>query len=144
MQAGDMPAVQKYYNDPIFLHTVSAKMGGVTREVKAAMRNIPKTGKADDTDGGQNLVEAGISPDTKYAPGISTLHYAGDTDEVMALDETMKYNKNTPDTFRIWDNDPQLTTAFRELQAGDMPATQTYYNDYALLHAVSAKMGNVP
>jgi len=85
MQAGGMPAVQKYYNDPAFLHAVSVKMGGLPQEVKAAMRTLPEACKAGDVEGVKKLLEAGISPDTKDARGISALHYAVGVDRLDIL-----------------------------------------------------------
>ena len=101
IQTGDIPAVQKYYNYPTFLHTVSAKMGGVTEEAKSDVQDYPESDKADDVDHGHKFLETVISPDTKYARGISTLHNAGDIDEVMDLAEITKDHKNTPNASRV-------------------------------------------
>ena len=53
---------------------------------------------------------------------------------VMALAEVMKNNKNTPDMFRVLANDPQLATAFREMQALGTPAVQVFILPLACWH----------
>ena len=60
----------------------------------------------------------------------------------MDITETTKENKNTPDAFRAWTNDPRLTTSFRDMPAGDMPAAQVY-NDPACSRGVSANIGGL-
>lgn len=85
MQAGGMPAVQKYYNDPEFLQAVNLKMGGLPKEVKAAMRTLPEACKAGDAEQVKKLLDAGISPDTKDDRGISSLHYAVGVDRLDLL-----------------------------------------------------------
>lgn len=76
MQAGGVPAVNKYYNDPAFLHAVSVKMGGLPQEVKSAMRDLPEACRAQDVPAVKKLLDAGVSPDTKDKKGISAMHYA--------------------------------------------------------------------
>lgn len=101
MQAVGLPAIQKYYNDPEFLHAVSAKMGGVPNEMKAAMRGLPEAIKAGDTEQVKKLLEAGVSPDTKDAKGISSLHYAVGVDRLDLLKLLMD-KKADP---KVTDND---------------------------------------
>lgn len=85
MQALGMPAVQKYYNDPEFLHAVSVKMGGVPEEMKKAIRTLPECCKAGDAEAVQKLLDNGVSPDTKDGRGISALHYAVGVDRLDIL-----------------------------------------------------------
>jgi ankyrin repeat protein len=63
---------------------------------------------------------------------------------VMALAEVMKNNKDTPLMFQTLLNDPQLSSAFKEMQTQGAPAIAKYYNDPDFLKAVSIKMGGLP
>jgi len=85
MQSGGMPAIQKYYNDPEFLHAVSVKMGGVPEEVKKAIRTLPECCKAGDAEAVKKLLENGVSPNAKDERGISALHYAVGVDRLDIL-----------------------------------------------------------
>jgi|EP00670_Eutreptiella_braarudii_P007077 ankyrin repeat protein len=76
MKAGGMDAVMKYYNDENFLRLVSQKMGGVPKEMKAAMMNLHECVRAGDLNGVQKHLSHGTSPDKKDEKGISALHYA--------------------------------------------------------------------
>lgn len=76
MKSGGMEAVMKYYHDEGFLRAISQKMGGVPKEVKAAMMSIHDCIRAGDLAGMQKLLGHGISPDSKDDKGISALHYA--------------------------------------------------------------------
>lgn len=63
---------------------------------------------------------------------------------VMALAELMKNNKNVPDMFKALYNDPKLSVAFREMQAGGPSVVNKYYNDPEFLQAINMKMGGLP
>ena len=60
----------------------------------------------------------------------------------MDITATTKENKNIPDASRAWTNDPRLTTSFRDMQAGDLSATQVY-NDRACSRGVIANMAGL-
>jgi ankyrin repeat protein len=77
MKTGGMEAVMKYYNDENFCRLVSQKMGGVPKEMKAAMMSIHDCIRAGDLAGVQkHLQTIGTSPNLKDDKGISCLHYA--------------------------------------------------------------------
>lgn len=76
MKTGGMDAVMKYFNDESFLRAVSQKMGGVPKEVRAAMLTIHEAIRAGDLASLQKHLANGTSPDIKDEKGISALHYA--------------------------------------------------------------------
>ena len=98
--------------------------------------------EVDGVEGGQASLETVTSPDIKYAHGTSTLRNAGDTGEVMDIIENTDESKNAPAAFRALTNDPRLTTSFRDMPAGDMPAAQVY-NDPVCSRGVSANIGEL-
>ena len=56
--------------------------------------------------------------------------------ESVSLAETMKINKSSSCVYHALANEPQLATAFYELQADAKPADQKYYNALAFLHSL--------
>jgi len=101
MQTVGLPAIQKYYNDPEFLHAVSLKMGGLPKEMKVAMGGLPAAIKAGDVEQVKKFLEAGVSPDTKDEKGISALHYAVGVDRLDILKLLMDKNADP----KVVDND---------------------------------------